>query len=113
MKPYGAAAAGVLITTVLLMTVSGLVQSHLDRPVMRQSLDEVVAEPLDQVEERIYILRACQGRVAIYAPQAQQPLEITEISIERLPETDRQALEKGVVVQGETALYQMLEDFGS
>ena len=67
-------------------------------------------------EERIssgFIIKLYEGRIAVFEPQSDAPLRITEISEESLRHFDREKLKAGITVASEEELLMRLEDFGS
>ena len=84
-------------------------------PTPSLSVDKVVQveDPSGEESRRVYILREYEKMVAVYAPGAEEPLEVTEIPADSLPYADQVKLREGLVVHGSEELAQVLEDFGS
>ena len=60
-----------------------------------------------------YILKDHGGRLAVFAPGADEPLQVYDIYTHLLPEQDVAALQKGIPVESEERLDRLLEDFGA
>lgn len=60
-----------------------------------------------------FLLRAYEGKVAIYRPNEAEPLEVLEIYVSHLPDLDISRLEAGIAVADEEELLRYLEDFDS
>ncbi|MBR1660623.1 MAG: BofC C-terminal domain-containing protein [Oscillospiraceae bacterium] len=64
--------------------------------------------------DSMYVLGTSEGLVAVYpGGGSRQPLEVTEISLSTLRQSDREALEAGLPVGSQEELAQLLEDLGS
>ena len=60
-----------------------------------------------------YLLKDHGGRLAVFAPGADEPLQVYDIYTHLLPEQDVAALQKGIPVESEERLARLLEDFGA
>ena len=60
-----------------------------------------------------YMLKNWCGKVAVYAVNGTEPVETTDIELKNLPSADRKELEKGIIIQTDEELAQILEDLGS
>ena len=60
-----------------------------------------------------YIVRDKDGQVVIYqkTENGEEEIEVTDISTEYLPETDKIQMENGIEVNGKQALNQLIEDY--
>lgn len=60
-----------------------------------------------------YIVRDKDGQVVIYqkTENGEEEIEVTDISTEYLPQTDKIQMENGIEVNGKQALYQLIEDY--
>ncbi len=63
--------------------------------------------------ETVYILKEYNGQLAIYKSNESTPFKVYEIQINSLPEGDKNNLLKGIVVQDEKELNQLISDFTS
>ena len=64
--------------------------------------------------EAVYCLKICDGYVAVYdAKRVRSPLSMTGIESADLRKADRAMLEKGIPVDSDTELLELLEDLGS
>lgn len=62
----------------------------------------------------VYCLRSCDGYVAVYdAEHPRTPLNITVIETACLRSIDRAMLDKGIPVESDVQLLELLEDLGS
>lgn len=60
-----------------------------------------------------YILKDHEGRLAVFAAGADEPLRVYDVYTHLLPEPDVTALQKGIPVESEERLDRLLEDFGA
>ncbi|WP_394962747.1 BofC C-terminal domain-containing protein [Candidatus Allofournierella excrementigallinarum] len=60
-----------------------------------------------------YILKDHGGRLAVFASEGGEPLQVYDVYIHLLPEGDVAALQKGIPVESEERLDRLLEDFGA
>lgn len=62
----------------------------------------------------VYCLKSCDGFVAVYdAEHSRAPLSITVIETGCLRDIDRAMLDRGIPVESDTQLLELLEDLGS
>ena len=79
----------------------------------------LAAVPLAAVTEEVpepgpaYLLREVDGRLCVFAAGEEAPILITAISTDRLRQTDREALRRGLPAADWEELLGLLEDFGS
>jgi len=59
------------------------------------------------------MLRALDGRLAVYAADTDSPMLITDIELSTLRGADRELIEAGLAVADHEALLALLEDLGS
>ncbi len=64
------------------------------------------AEPI----EKTYILKEYQGKIGIYSDGGVL-IDVLEVYIKLLPETDRNLLGEGIKVSGEAELHALIEDY--
>lgn len=64
-------------------------------------------------EDEGYMLKSWCGKVAVYAANGSSPMETTDIELKNLPSADQKELEKGIFIQNNAQLAQILEDLGS
>ena len=57
------------------------------------------------------VIGTWKGYVALYDQGAGEPKQIFPCPVEALPESDQQALEKGIIVRNQRDLQQLLEDY--
>ena len=60
-----------------------------------------------------YVLRDCNGRIAVYARGKETPYEIFNIYTDSLPPADAEALRDGIVIETTEELNKKLEEFTS
>ncbi len=61
-----------------------------------------------------YLVKDKEGQVAIYQlleDGTEKEIEVTGITTEYLPETDKITIEKGILINGKQNLNQLIEDF--
>lgn len=59
-----------------------------------------------------YLLKDWGGRLAVFAPGGEEPLQVYDVYTHLLPEGDVAALQQGIPVESEERLNRLLEDFG-
>lgn len=64
-------------------------------------------------ESEVYVLKAENGRLAVYIKGESTPYMITDTLIDTLPQSDILRLEKGIEVSGKDNLRKSLEDYCS
>ena len=70
--------------------------------------------PVSAGTEEMYVLRACDSCVAVYAADVPgEPVVTTDIPLSSLPAADRLALALGVEAEDYAEAISLLEDFGS
>jgi hypothetical protein len=62
-------------------------------------------------EETAYIIKASEGKVAVFMPPGDEPVLVTDIDISSLRERDAAAINKGLPIGAYEELLQTLEDF--
>lgn len=64
--------------------------------------------------EKQYVVRLYHGNIAVFGSEnPDSPLYVTDITQDTLRTYDKEQLETGITVYGDTALSMILEDFGS
>ncbi|MDR1217800.1 MAG: BofC C-terminal domain-containing protein [Oscillospiraceae bacterium] len=58
-----------------------------------------------------YIIKADEGKVAVFMPPGTDPVIVTEIDVSTLRAHDRKLLENGIEIESYEKLIQSLEDF--
>ncbi len=58
-----------------------------------------------------FLLGIHDGRIALWKDGVSQPLRVFPYRAEMLPLSDQQALEKGIALEDESDLVQLLEDY--
>lgn len=102
--------------TVLLVTAMAisavLILGSAARMVERAKSDAVAKEVSMAEREPVgFVLRECEGRLALYRENSVKPYQILDVQVYLLPEADREALKTGIVVETEAELRRLLEDF--
>ncbi len=97
--------------------VSGVAQLGAARNARQTDVRHVAAQTQSVAQNTPaprYVLRLYQGSLAVFSEQnPETPLRVTEISQYSLRAYDKAQLERGITVEGDTALAMILEDFGS
>ena len=60
-----------------------------------------------------YILKDHGGRLAVFAPEGGEPLQVYDVYTHLLPEGDVAALQAGIPLESREQLDRLLEDFGA
>lgn len=84
------------------------------KPAARVLAETISFETTSETEKPYpYILRASDGRIAVFDNKSGKIVRKTDTLISILPEGDREMLEKGIKVRSEKELKRLLEDFCS
>ena len=67
----------------------------------------------NEIDNEIYIVKSCMGKVAVYKNGSQKPFYISTVSVGLLPKADREKIEKGIIVSGRKSLRKILEEYCS
>lgn len=59
-----------------------------------------------------YLLRDDGGRIALFRPDEEEPVQVYDIYTHLLPQEDVLSLQQGIPVENEEQLLRLLEDFG-
>lgn len=76
------------------------------------ALPKEPAEGSSSGQSAPYLLRDNGGRIALFRPGEEEPVEVYEIYTHLLPQEDVLSLQKGIPVESEEQLLRLLEDFG-
>ena len=103
----------ILLTLAALRSGIGAYKSI--RPYALSAVPEDIYLKYSGSEERAaYCLKNCDGYVAVYDPaHPRTPLDVTVIETSCLRSIDRAMLERGIPVESDTQLLELLEDLGS
>lgn len=69
------------------------------------------ASALAEKEPIGFILKAYQGKVALFRENSEKPYQILDIEVYLLPDVDRELLEQGILAETEEELKKFLEDW--
>lgn len=58
-----------------------------------------------------YLVKAYQGKVAVFRFGEEVPLEVRDSHVDQFPEADRDLLKQGIPVHSEEELQRILEDY--
>lgn len=87
-----------------------------EEPVYQLPLADLPVLPVSQpltVDEPRYILRSTGGAVAVYRRGSETPMLSLDVSADKLRSGDASALTHGIEVEGDEALWRLIEDFSS
>ncbi len=89
-----------------------------EQPTYLLPVDNDVAQPAVQPRvaadpEPVYVLRATGGGVAVYLSGSDEPLISLDVPAGKLRAADAEMLSVGIEVEGEEALWRLIEDFSS
>ncbi|MBQ5315820.1 MAG: hypothetical protein J6J52_07365 [Oscillospiraceae bacterium] len=74
---------------------------------------EVVKAETAISEERRYILKEYNGKIASFYYNSEEPIDIFDVSVNSFGEYDKQELYKGIVAYSEEELNRLIEDYTS
>ncbi len=74
---------------------------------------DVSAVSAEKREEERYLVKDCEGKIAVYRKGEQKPFMTTGTYTLSLPRSDSKKLQKGIEVAGKAALQRVLEDYCS
>ena len=78
----------------------------------QQTVETGAAASTDQVENE-YIVKAENGKIAIYRTDSDSPLYTTDALVSTPPKADLETLPAGITVRDERELRQILQDYCS
>ena len=81
------------------------------QPAQTPATPQTAPEP--EPEKHMYEMGIWEGKVAVFLPDTDVPMRITEMPVTSLPQADQQALRERIPVYDAEALASYLEDFGS
>lgn len=76
------------------------------------ALPQEPAESTSFGQSAPYLLRDDGGRIALFRPGEEEPVEVYDLYTHLLPQEDVLSLQKGIPVESEEQLLRLLEDFG-
>lgn len=74
---------------------------------------EVVKAETVISEERRYILKEYNGKIASFYYNSEEPIDVFDVSVNSFGEYDKQELYKGIVAYSEEELNRLIEDYTS
>ena len=84
------------------------------RPALSAVPEDIYLKYSVRDDKAAYCLKSCDGYVAVYDPaHPRTPLNITVIETACLRSIDRAMLDRGIPVETDTQLLELLEDLGS
>lgn len=99
--------AGCFIITCILLIV-------LFNPISNKNTENAADNHKNEIKSDIsYIVGEYQGNVAIFEENNTSPFRITNVSINDLPASDRELLQKGIHALGQEELNSIIEDYCS
>ena len=110
---------GLLATTIFLRTAVNSREVGMENPsfisstALESSSNPTFNDSSSSHSERSYILKAYEGKLAVFQSGADNPYRITDVRISSLPVMDQQALQEGIEAKNEKELSQLLNDFCS
>ena len=102
----------IMITSVILPSMPRAEATENNIDADTQSVAQSSEEQSEQ-ENLTFIIKEYEGKVAVFKGQASEPLFISDVSINSLPLTDKEILEKGIEVTSERELNRLIEDYCS
>lgn len=74
---------------------------------------EVINAETIVTEEKYYILKEYNGKIASFYYDDEDPIDVFDVSVNSFGEYDKQALYKGIVAYSEEELNRLIEDYTS
>lgn len=74
------------------------------------------SEPVPQTDKNttsVYIIKAYNGKLAVFKNDEALPVKITDVIVSKLPLADQENINKGIIVNDETQLKKLLRDYSS
>lgn len=102
-----------LAIAAILTAVSAIVPSLVGERDVIAAKEETTSSITEAAQEPVYILKAYDGKLAVYLEGESAPQKIYDTFISALPEYDRALLSTGITVVGEEALARRIEDYTS
>ena len=87
-----------------------------EEPVYQLPIADALVLPVSQpqsADEQRYILRSDSGSLAVYRRGSDMPMLSLDVSADKLRSVDAAALAVGIEVEGDEALWRLIEDFSS
>lgn len=75
-------------------------------------MNSVPTKMIVQDTQISYIVKDYGGKIAVFAPNEEEPMVVYEVYTHLLPENDIELLRKGISVNDDLELLKTLEDFG-
>ena len=63
--------------------------------------------------QKTYVLKEYKGQIGIFTSDSSTPDSVLDVTVDALPEYDKQSLQKGIYVTGESQLNSLIEDLTS
>lgn len=100
----------IIITSVILPSVPKTMAKD-----MNVDTESVVQEEsaVSEISDDSYIIKEYNGKVAIFKKSSENPLLISDVCVNNLPQTDRELLKKGIEVGTQKELNRLIEDYCS
>ncbi|MEG1781715.1 MAG: hypothetical protein RR253_00535 [Oscillospiraceae bacterium] len=70
------------------------------------------AKSIAQDTKIVYIVKDYGGKIAVFAPEEEEPMVVYDVYTHLLPENDIELLRKGITATDDFELLKTLEDFG-
>ncbi len=65
------------------------------------------------VQDAPYLLKEYDRRIAVFSPEKETPVFVSEVYVNELPKADRRLLKEGIPVRSKKELDRLLEDYCS
>lgn len=80
-------------------------------PTAAQDETSSMAESIASITEQEYLLRAYEGKLAVFTEDLVTPDLVFDVYVRTLPETDQQQLQRGIWVASYDKLTELVEDY--
>ena len=99
---------GILLGSLLTI---GAIYALPEEPQPKPSSSSSLPSPLEQPEAYPYLLKAYQGKLAVFTEDLIHPDLVFDVYLKTLPELDQQQLQQGIRIQTYEELTSRIEDY--
>ncbi len=75
-------------------------------------LSILIFKNADQTTQQdYYTVKEYQGKVAVFEKDSENPMDVLDVYVAQLPETDRTQLHDGIIIETKEKLARLIEDY--